>query len=126
MKVVFNKYASGGSIGKKEIGKACRAGGLNPSEADLALWQGEVKGGLDLDGFKKYMGKKFDSTNDSVDEIIESFQAFDTTGSGFVTVSELKVILTTMGEKLSDGEFQELIDECDVENGSISYFQILL
>lgn len=124
MQSIFTKYANGGCIGSSEIGNACRAGGLNPTEADLALWKGEVKRGLDQSGFLKFMGKKFDETGDSVEEIIESFQAFDTTGSGKISVNELKAILTTMGEKLSQKEFKTLLDECDVENGAISYLQL--
>lgn len=124
MKNIFNKYSSGGSIGSSEIGKACRAGGLNPTEADLVLWKGEVKRGLDLSGFVNFMSKKFDETGDSVEEIIESFQSFDTQGTGQISVKELKAILTTMGEKLSGKEFEVLLDECDVDNGSISYLQV--
>lgn len=124
MKNIFSKYSSGGSIGSSEIGKACRAGGLNPTEADLVLWKGEVKRGLDLDGFKRFMSTKFDETGDSVEEIIESFQSFDTQGTGKISVKELKAILTTMGEKLSQKEFQILLDECDVEDGAISYLQL--
>lgn len=124
MKSIFSKYASGGSIGSSEIGKACRAGGLNPSEADLKLWKGEAKKGLDLDGFKKFMTNKFDETGDSVEEIVESFQSFDTQGTGRISVKEMKAILTTMGEKLSEKEFGVLLDECDVENGQISYLQL--
>mmetsp|Transcript_22410 Transcript_22410/g.53297 ORF Transcript_22410/g.53297 Transcript_22410/m.53297 type:complete len:143 (+) Transcript_22410:151-579(+) len=124
MKSIFSKYSSGGSIGSSEIGKACRAGGLNPSEADLVLWKGEAKRGLDLGGFMKFMGAKFDSTNDSVDEIIESFQQFDTAGTGRIPVKELKAILTTMGEKLSEDEFSVLINECDLDDGAINYLQV--
>ena len=125
MKSIFEKYSSGGSIGKKEIGKACRAGGLNPTEADLTLWKGEAKSGLDERGFKQFMSDKFADTYDSVDEIIESFQMFDTSGSGYITVAELKTMLTTMGEKMTKDEVQVLLDECDVEPGNkISYLQL--
>jgi len=123
-KSIFAKYSNGGSIGSSEIGKACRAGGLNPSETDLKLWKGEAKKGLDCAGFQKFMGSKFDETGDTVDEIIESFQHFDTSGSGRISVKELKAVLTTMGEKLSEKEFQVLLDECDVDNGFIAYNQL--
>lgn len=121
---IFSKYSSGGAIGSSEIAKACRAGGLNPTEADLVLWKGEVKRGLDQGGFINWMSKKFDETGDSVEEIIESFQSFDTAGTGRINVKELKAILTTMGEKLSEKEFKILLDECDVEDGAISYLQL--
>ena len=124
MKVIFQKFAKGGSIGSKEIANACRAGGLNPTEADLALWKGEVRSGLDLSGFRSFMGNKFAESGDSVDEIIEAFQSFDNSGSGQITVKELKLILTTMGEKMTSKEVDMLLDECDIEDGKLSYLQL--
>eukprot|EP00536_Pseudo-nitzschia_multiseries_P003789 jgi/Psemu1/302173/fgenesh1_kg.59_\ len=124
MKSIFAKYSKGGSIGPKELGNACRAGGLNPSEADLDLWKDEAKKGLDLGGFQQFLGKKIESVNDSTTDIIEAFQAFDAAGTGMIQVSELKLILTTMGEKLSEPEYQSLIEECDVDGGEVSYHQM--
>lgn len=121
---VFLKFAKGGSIGSKELPSACRAGGLNPSEADLSLWVQEVKSGLDMNGFKTFMSRKFDETGDSTEEIVESFRAFDTKGNGTISVTELTHILTSMGEKMTKKEVQILLDECDVENGQIDYLTL--
>jgi calmodulin len=121
MRDIVQKYGVGGKIGPKEIGKASRAGGLNPSEADLELWKSEVKSGLDLDGFKKFMGLKFDECGDSTDEIIDAFRAFDGSGDGLISVTELKHILTTMGEKMTDKEVEVLLEECVIDNGKINY-----
>lgn len=121
---VFSKFAKGGSIGSNELPSACRAGGLNPSEADLTLWKQEARSGLDLSGFKKFMGRKFDETNDSAEEIVESFRAFDNAGNGTISVAELTHILTTMGEKLTKAEVKVLLDECDTDGGQIDYQQL--
>ena len=118
---VFSRYAKGGGISSKELPTAVRAGGLNPTEADLVLWQGEVKGTMDLAAFKKFMGSKFDSTNDSTEEIIDAFRAFDTSGNGYITEAELRHILTSMGEKLTEKEVNTLISEADSEGGKINY-----
>ena len=118
---IFAKYGSGGKIGSSEIAKACRAGGLNPSEADLKEWKSEVKSGLDEAGFVKFMNRKFGESGDSTDEIVDAFQAFDTTGNGTISTTELKHILTTMGEKMTETEVNTLISECDVDNGKINY-----
>ena len=120
-KECFLKFNKGGKIGPKELPKACRAAGLNPSEADLALWVNEAKSGFDEDGFKKFMGKKFDETGDSTEEIIDSFRQFDTSGAGTISVTELTHILTSMGEQMTKEEVKTLIDECDVDNGRIDY-----
>lgn len=118
---IFAKYSSGGSIGSSEIAKACRAGGLNPTEADLAQWKTEVKSGLNEGAFLKFMQRKSGESGDSTDEIVDGFQAFDTTGNGYISVTELTHILTTMGEKMTTKEVQMLVDECDVEDGKINY-----
>jgi calmodulin len=121
---IFAKYSSGGSIGSNEIGKASRAGGLNPTEADLASWKAEVKSGLNQGAFIKFMNQKFGECNDSTDEIVDAFQAFDATGNGTITVAELKHILTTMGEKMTAEEVQMLVNECDVDDGRINYIAL--
>eukprot|EP00532_Pseudo-nitzschia_australis_P000171 CAMPEP_0168195032 /NCGR_PEP_ID=MMETSP0139_2-20121125/19593_1 /TAXON_ID=44445 /ORGANISM="Pseudo-nitzschia australis, Strain 10249 10 AB" /LENGTH=142 /DNA_ID=CAMNT_0008118767 /DNA_START=136 /DNA_END=564 /DNA_ORIENTATION=- len=124
MKLIFNKYSNGGSIGSKEIGNACRAGGLNPSEEDLTFWKKEAKKGLDQRGFNSFMGEKLDESRDNIDEMISAFQAFDENGTGVIAMTELKVILTTMGEELTESEFDTLIEECDVENGNVPYLPL--
>ncbi|KAL3905687.1 MAG: hypothetical protein SGILL_009578 [Bacillariaceae sp.] len=121
---IFAKYGSGGKIGSSEIAKACRAGGLNPSEVDLKEWKSEVKSGLDEAGFVKFRNRTYGESGDSVDEIVDAFQAFDTTGNGYITTTELKHILTTMGEKMTDSEVNTLISECDVDNGKVNYISM--
>ena len=123
-KECFLKFNKGGTIGPKELPNACRAAGLNPTESDLALWVNEAKSGFDESGFKKFMGKKFDESGDSTEEIIDSFRQFDTSGSGSISVTELTHILTSMGEKMTTAEVKTLIDECDVDNGRIDYLAL--
>merc|ERR1712172_469096 len=69
LKVVFGKYSKDGKVGSKEIASASRAGGLNPDNEDLKEYQGEAKSGFDLDGFKKFMDKKLEESEDTVDTI---------------------------------------------------------
>ena len=45
---------------------------------------------------------------------------FDKNGDGHITAEELKGILTTMGERLTDEEAQEFIDDADINgNGTL-------
>jgi calmodulin len=67
------------------------------------------------------MGRKFDECGDSTDEIVDAFRAFDGSGDGVISVTELKHILTTMGEKMSEKEVQMLLDECVIDDGKINY-----
>lgn len=49
-------------------------------------------------------------------------QVFDRDGNGFITAAELRHVMTTLGEKLSDEEVDEMIREADVDgDGQINY-----
>ena len=43
------------------------------------------------------------------DEFIRGFQVFDKEGNGYIGQGELKYVLTSLGEKLSDDEVDELL-----------------
>lgn len=43
------------------------------------------------------------------DDFIRGFQVFDKEGNGFIGQGELKYVLTSLGEKLSDEEVDELL-----------------
>lgn len=55
------------------------------------------------------------TTNKETDEslIRLAFKVFDKDGNGFITASEFKYFMTTMGEKLSEDEVDEIIREVD-------------
>ena len=44
-------------------------------------------------------------------EIIEAFARFDRDDTGSVSVSDLKEALTTLGDKMSDEEFDQLVKD---------------
>ncbi len=43
------------------------------------------------------------------DEFIRGFQVFDKEGNGYIGAGELRYVLTSLGEKLSDEEVDELM-----------------
>ncbi len=42
--------------------------------------------------------------SESADELKESFKLFDKSGTGFITAKDLKLVMTGLGEKLTDEE----------------------
>ena len=120
---IFNQYAKSGSVGSKKLGTVFRAVGLNPTEAQLADWIKECgSGDVNWDTFKKVAVKKFESANDSTEEIIEAFSVFDKDGSGMIPLAEFKHICSAMGEALSEKEMLEVMKEIDVgSDGMINY-----
>lgn len=122
MQMTFNTYAKGGSISAKDFSKVVRAVGLNPTEADVAELKKKAGGGdCDFDGFKKVIVPEMEKSKDNVEQIADSFSAFDQDGSGFIPVTEFKHVLTTMGEPLTQEELAEVMTEVEVAEGKIDY-----
>ena len=58
------------------------------------------------------MARKMKDT-DSEEEIREAFKVFDRDDNGFISAAELRHVMTSIGEKLTDEEVDEMIREAD-------------
>ena len=58
------------------------------------------------------MARKMKDT-DSEEEIREAFKVFDRDNNGFISAAELRYVMTSIGEKLTDDEVDEMIREAD-------------
>lgn len=45
------------------------------------------------------------------EEIISAFKILDTSGNGYITEDDLRRLMTTMGEKMSDKEVDQMIQD---------------
>lgn len=53
---------------------------------------------------------------DYQEETMAAFRVFDRDGSGTISASELKAVMKSLGENLSDAEIDEMIREADKDN----------
>ena len=120
-----------------------RSLGQNPSESELQDMINEVdadnNGTIDFPGtrddqlaingywliyvpeFLTMMARKMKDT-DSEEEIREAFKVFDRDNNGFISAAELRHVMTSIGEKLTDDEVDEMIREADQDgDGRIDY-----
>lgn len=108
-----------GKITTKELGTVMRSLGQNPSESELNDMINEVDmnsdGSIDFPEFLTMMARKL-KDNDSELEIIEAFKVFDRNGDGKISAAELRHVLTSIGEKLTDAEIDQMIKEADSNN----------
>eukprot|EP01089_Gocevia_fonbrunei_P017107 TRINITY_DN5464_c0_g1_i1.p1 TRINITY_DN5464_c0_g1~~TRINITY_DN5464_c0_g1_i1.p1 ORF type:complete len:140 (-),score=48.63 TRINITY_DN5464_c0_g1_i1:53-472(-) len=116
-----------GSLNITELGTALRAVGQNPTEAELQQMGKEIGGKCNFQSFKQKVAKL--SQNGGEAELREAFNVFDRNGDGYVSVAELKHVLTTICEKLPLNEADELLKEADADgDGQINieeFIQIL-
>ena len=119
---LFDKDGDG-TITTKELAIVMRSLGQNPTQAEVQDMINEVdcdgNGTLDFTDVLSMMGRKMRDT-DSEEEISEAFKVFDRDGNGFISIAEMKHVMTNLGEKLSDVEIDEMIKEANTD-GMIDY-----
>ncbi|KAL9107868.1 MAG: hypothetical protein Q9227_007286 [Pyrenula ochraceoflavens] len=63
---------------------------------------------------------------DTEDELRQAFAVFDKDGSGTISADELRHVLKSLGEKLTDEEIDEMMRTADKDNnGSIDYAEFV-
>ncbi|KAF9992545.1 hypothetical protein BGZ80_010803 [Entomortierella chlamydospora] len=96
-----------------------RSLGQNLTEAELQEMIGQIdvdgNGIIDFSEFLTMMSQKMGGT-DTEEEIREAFKSFDKDGNGYISPDELRQVMTSLGEQLTDIEIEEMIREAD-ENG---------
>ena len=54
--------------------------------------------------------------------MLDAFQVFDADGNGFISASELRTMMSTIGEPLSDQEVDDMMIVADVNgDGKVNY-----
>ncbi|CAJ0948527.1 unnamed protein product, partial [Mesorhabditis belari] len=126
-KEVFYMYDKdgSGSISAKEFGKVMRALGQNPTEAELnaMIYDGDSDGNRSID-FEEFLGMMAEKMKNPImdSDVRAAFQVFDKDGNGFISAKELRHVMTSLGEALTEEEVDEMIDEADVNgDGQVNY-----
>ena len=73
---------------------------------------------MDFDNFLKLMGllKAPLDPEEEKEELRDAFKTLDADGDGFLSASELRNVLTSMGEPLTDKEVDEMFRLVDINN----------
>jgi centrin-1 len=113
-----------GSIDAKELKVAMRALGFEPKKEEIQKMINDVdtdgSGQIEWDEFLKMMTQKI-LNRDPMEEIRKAFKLFDDDSTGKISFKNLKRVAKELGEKISDEELQEMIDEADRDgDGEVS------
>jgi calmodulin len=124
---LFDKEGSG-TITFKEVGTVMRSLGLNPMESEIQEILRDFdtgNGTIDFPEFLTIMANKIKDI-DTEEELISAFKTFDKNGKGTISMKEFRRVCTTLGEKVTDGEIDELIKVMDIDPDSdIDYYDFV-
>ncbi|XP_033736484.1 neo-calmodulin-like isoform X1 [Pecten maximus] len=118
-----------GTVDVDELGTVMKSLGQEPTEQEVRDMINEVdndqSGSIEFPEFLQLMAKKMNDT-DTEQEIKDAFKVFDTSARGYITAIELKDIMTTLGEKLTDEETDEMIKYSHADmDGHINYVEFV-
>ncbi|KAG2181677.1 hypothetical protein INT44_008492 [Umbelopsis vinacea] len=135
-----------GSITAQELGTVIRSFGMNPTEAELMDMVNEVdaNGNGKID-FEEFLVLTQNLKSDQIDYIRDAFEipryydrrtvaaygkkcAFDADKSGTISREELKNVMDSLNEHLTEDEIDEMIREADKDGGKVilaAYFVLL-
>lgn len=124
---LFDKAATG-KVPTAGLGDLLRAVGQNPSLKEISNIQDTISGNeIDYEEFKTIVNREggFKPLG-KPEDYIKAFQIFDKNLTGFIGVGELKYILTTIGEKLTDDEVDELLKNVTItDENSVDYAEFV-
>lgn len=126
-KIAFSHFDKDGDgmITKDEFKAIVEELGHTASEQEWNAMMEEMDadqdGSVDFAEFLAVMARRL-MLSDNEEEILEAFRVFDKDGNGELSAQELKAVLTTLGEKLTPEECDEIIQLADQDkDGVINY-----
>jgi len=107
-----------------QVGDVLRALGQNPTEADIkkccANWHHD-DARISFEEFLPIYQTIIKNKEDhSLEEFVEGLSHFDKEGNGFISIAELRHLLTTLGERLSDEEVDQLLQGQEDSHGNVN------
>jgi myosin light chain 6 len=118
-----------GMIPASQVGGVLRALGQNPTESEVrrlvqttANQKTKEDDRITFETFLPILQTVSQKPiTDTVEDFIEGLRHFDKGGDGFISSAELRHMLTSLGEKMSEEEVENLIHGQEDSHGNINY-----
>uniref|UniRef100_A0A7N6AIK8 EF-hand domain-containing protein n=1 Tax=Anabas testudineus TaxID=64144 RepID=A0A7N6AIK8_ANATE len=114
-------------VAYNQVADIMRALGQNPTNKDVQKILGNPSADdmankrLNFDAFLPMLKQVDALPKGTYDDYVEGLRVFDKEGNGTVMGAELRIVLSTLGEKMSEPEIDALMAGQEDENGSVHY-----
>ncbi|XP_051577402.1 myosin regulatory light chain 2, smooth muscle minor isoform-like [Xyrauchen texanus] len=106
-----------GFVDKEDLHDMLASLGKNPADDYLEAMMTEAPGPINFTMFLTMFGEKLNGT-DPEEVIRNAFACFDEEGTGFIQEDYLRELLTTMGDRFTEEEVDELFREAPIDKKS--------
>jgi Ca2+-binding EF-hand superfamily protein len=111
-----------GFIDKEDLHDMLASLGKMPTDQYLEAMMAEAPGPINFTMFLTMFGEKLNGT-DPEDVIKNAFACFDEDNKGFINEERLRELLTTMGDRFTEEEVDEMYREAPIKNGNFDYVE---
>ncbi|KYB28742.1 Myosin regulatory light chain sqh-like Protein [Tribolium castaneum] len=111
-----------GFVDKEDLHDMLASLGKNPTDDYLDGMMNEAPGPINFTMFLTLFGERLQGT-DPEDVIKNAFGCFDEDNMGVINEERLRELLTTMGDRFTDDEVDEMYREAPIKNGLFDYVE---
>ncbi|BFY99633.1 hypothetical protein BsWGS_02673 [Bradybaena similaris] len=113
-----------GFICKEDLQDMYASLGKTPTEAQLDEMMCAAPGPINFTMFLTMFGEKLNGT-DPEDVIRNAFACFDTDGNGLIPEDYLRELLTTLGDRFTDEEVDDIFHDAPIKNGQFNFLDFI-
>ncbi|CAF0784427.1 unnamed protein product [Adineta steineri] len=115
---VFDKEMTG-SITTEQFSKVLESFGYNVPETELTTFICQLdidkSGTIEFEEYLSFMLTFIKKNVTTEENLRDAFNLFDQDGDGFINTTDLRDIMTNLGEKITDEDIDEMIREADID-----------
>lgn len=111
-----------GFIDKEDLHDMLASLGKMPTDEYLDGMMNEAPGPINFTMFLTMFGEKLNGT-DPEDVIRNAFACFDEENKGYINEDRLRELVTTMGDRFTEEEVDEMYREAPIKNGNFDYIE---